>query len=285
MENEKNFNRIAYLRQIINEFINKPTLAKVELAYKQLYSPTEKNPIKLKILKDCKDIFSLSYVREAIADSRDKGLSYTELVSIVTIRFASLIFADDKRHYNMSALTSEKMISSTPTFDEYKTGFAIGPEDGLYDLEGNPMYIQCIGKLTYNTRASDEYIYKYSVHKEINGVATESQKVFSNIDLNRLLEEKDYYYAVVGEILSSNNIELSFADGYIGEHSGTEGSPLKIGEEYFDKDPHKDKVYGYTYRISRGSSIVYDGEKIEAIRAYNRDQAKKHAIKQEEPEH
>ena len=244
-------------------------------------------------------MFVLPYVREAISDAKYKGMSNTELISIVTKKFASYVFGDNKRHYDMSTITSKGMILSVPNFKEFAEKddkdnkddddkefvFGIGPKDGLYDLEGNPMYIDCIGRLTYNTTASNEYIYKFRVYKEINGVATEQQKVFSNIDLNRVLEEKDYYYAVVGEILSSNNIDLSFADGYIGELSGTQGSPLKIDEEYFDKDPLKDKVYGYTYRISKNWALVYDCERIEAIRAYNQEQAKKKAIKQEEIEH
>lgn len=284
MENKRNFDRMAYLRQTVNLFIHKPTIDSVERTYKQLVSNIAENPIKLKIVKDCRDIFSLSYVRTAITDAKEKGMSHSELVSIVTKRLASRVFGDDKRHYNMSTLTSEGMISSVPTF-EPEDGFSIGPKDGLHDLDGNPISIQHIGKLTYNTLASNEYIYKYRIQRQLNGVYSEPKEVFSNIDLNRVLDEKEYYYAVIGEILSNNNIDLSFADGYIGELYGTEGSPLEIGQEYFDKDPQKDKVYGYTYRISKNWSMVYDGEKIEAIRAYNQEQAKKKENPQEEHEH
>lgn len=289
MENKRNFDRMAYLKQTVNQFINKETVDSVERQYNLQLSHLNKdlnntNQIKKKILKDCKDIFTLSYVRAAVADAKEKGMPYSELVSIVTKRLASRVFSDDKRHYNMSAITSKGMISNVPTFHPID-GLFIGPEDSLYDLEGNPMSIKHIGTLEYETLASDEYIFKFRVCRQINGVDTEPQEVFSNIDLNRILEEKEYYYAVVGELLSNNNIDLSFADSYVGEISGTDGSPLKIEQEYFDKDPQKDKVYGYTYRISKNFALVYDGEKIEAIRAYNKEQAKKKAIEQEEPEH
>jgi len=292
MEIKRNnqFNKIDYLKQTINQFINKPTYAAVEKEYKQLMQDLDANShlinlqqyqIKLKIITDCYNFFKLSHVREKIADAKKDGISHIELMPILTRGLCESCFKDDKRHYNMSKITSNGMVLNTipPEFESYEDN----PEQpnpykklNLQDLHGEPMTIQLIGTLKYHTRSSNEYLNKYRISKQINGTLTEIE-VFSNIDVNQLLEDKNYYYAVLQDLLSDNNIELSFADSYIGEITGVEGSrrQLKVGEESFDKDLENGKIYGYKYQISQKYALIYDGERLEAIRTYNKIQEKK----------
>ena len=48
MENKRNFDRMAYLRLIVNQFIHLQTLDDVEKKYNQLISRRAENPIKIK---------------------------------------------------------------------------------------------------------------------------------------------------------------------------------------------------------------------------------------------
>jgi len=72
------------------------------------------------------------------------------------------------------------------------------------------------------------------------------------------------------ELLSENNLEFSNAKGYVGELRNTSKSPrqLKVGTELEDDDY-------YRYQVSSKYSLEYDGTVIEAINAYNRQEAEK----------
>lgn len=280
MENGKSneFNRVAYFRQIIKQFINKPTIESVEKEYNQLIAGLdadtdiknlEHNQIKKTILRDCKDTFSRSYVREAIANAKNSGMSNVDLVSIVTRKLCENILGDHKRHYDMSKLSCANQLSTTKVPKLVHTdGLDIGP---LFDLQGKSIYIKHIGTLFYDTISSDDYIFQYRVSKQINKTDIISYEIFSDFLLSALYENVGFREAVIEELFSTNNIELSFANGYVGEICKSEGS---IGDEHFDKDPKTGQISRYKYQISPTHALVYDGLVIDAIKAYIRDQEK-----------
>ena len=80
--------------------------------------------------------------------------------------------------------------------------------------------------------------------------------------------DKEYCDLVVSELLSEKNLNRSNADDYIGEIS--EESSLKPGEE-------KIELGFYTYQMSSKYALVYNGERIEAVRAHKHQQALKKA--------
>ena len=83
-------------------------------------------------------------------------------------------------------------------------------------------------------------------------------------------DNKELRYAVFTELLSKNNIENSYTDGYIGEISNSRvtETPLKVGEEITTPGHYK-------YQITPNYALEYNGERIEAVRAYKQQEAAK----------
>lgn len=148
----------------------------------------------------------------------------------------------------------------------------------ITDLLGNTISIKHVGHLGYKCDpSSNDYVsmFRVSKHKD-DKVLMNPTILFSNIDMNAL-DNEDYKSIVANTLLSNNNIELSQADGYIGEIYSQ--STLHAGEEKFTPG-------FYTYQIPSTSSkkyaLVYEGAKIEAVRAYKQEIEK--SIKEKEAE-
>lgn len=170
----------------------------------------------------------------------------------------------------MSRLASTRMISTVQAPDgttrkdiDYKPHPIMSKD--ITDLLGETISIHYIGLLDYKCNPSaNNYINTYIVSKHVKDeMVMEPRVLFSNIDMN-LLDNPDYKDTVANTLLSKNNIEFSHADGYIGEIHPQ--STLKPGSEQFSSE-------FYTYQISPKYALVYDGEKIEAVKeAQNQEQ-------------
>lgn len=228
-------------------------------------------------------MFKLKNKRGGITDfnsvsSKDRLENFhriSELSRELTESLSEIVFGDLKRTYNMSKLASNGMVSTVQCSDgttrkdiTYAPNYTMSKN--ITDLLGNTISIHHVGRLDYKcSPSSDNYISMFRISKHAKDeMIMEPCVVFSNINMN-MLDDPSYREVITNTLLSNNNIELSHADGYIGEiHSQ---STLNVGEEKF--------VPGfYTYQASPEYALVYDGEKIEAVKAYKKELAK--AIKE-----
>lgn len=202
-----------------------------------------------------------------------------ELSTELTERLSEIVLSDWKRTYNMSKLASKGMVSTVQRSDgttrkdiTYTPGYTMSKD--ITDLLGNTISIHHIGRLDYKCDpSSNNYISMFRVSKHVKDeMIMDPCVVFSNIDMN-MLDDQSYREVIANTLLSKDNIELSQADGYIGEiHSQ---STLNVGEEKF--------VPGfYTYQASPEYALVYDGEKIEAVKAYKEELDKAIKAKKDE---
>jgi len=271
---------------------------KVDDAYKNLLNLNKNNPEKIQILKNCKNLFEadstqkkvdfeIATIHTEINTTKGRNPTDSEIAKRLIKCFSEEIFATNKRTYDMSQIASNGMLSTvkTPQGKTLKVVAYVSweeqlkkrnqanpkrkpPEKLLKDKHGNTIHIQFMGCLAYRTPASNQYIYKHRITKTIDGVKQEPIEKFSNIDIFEMDYDKEYCNLVVSELLSEKNINCSNANDYIGEIS--EEASLKPGEEKLEPG-------FYTYQMSPKYALVYNGERIEAIRAYKQQEAMKKA--------
>lgn len=312
MENN-NFNRLDYLNDLMAAFLRSESngLNRVVGGLNALNRSPDIHNIyrdnqKRKILEKCSALFRSQKFRILIQrekekkgiidpqnvtrENRDANLhKITKLANDLTNKLSEVILGDLKRKYDMSSIASKDMITPIKMSNgTIKKDVSYKPEDlmaiDLVDALGTKISIHHIGRLGYTCKpSSNEYIYKFHVIKQANDSNPISYEVFSNIDLNRCLEDSSYANIVSNTLLSNNNIELSKADGYIGELSTTTDSDeqLKVGEEKIIEEVtkvsenEKLKRYKYRYQITKNDALEYMGDKIEAIRAYKQQEQEK----------
>lgn len=287
----ENFNRKQYLQSIVQNMVNKRTPEAISGVYNISLEALTKNENnkeiaieKRKILENCYSIFSRVEIRKAILDARMKNkLEGNNLVDLVLNIITEKVVGDRKRTYNMADKFSEdriatrtnkksglpeKMVNFTPLEKVITTT--------LSDDSGHQFSISKSGTLFYNDGIIEESIDKYTITKKIDDNYSQNYDVFSHIDFLKLEKDPKYKQAVLNELLSINNIELSNAGGYIGEIEDTRHQPrkLEIGEQF-------DNPHGfYTYQISRDFALVYDYMPLTAVILYNeknKSQSKKSA--------
>lgn len=79
------------------------------------------------------------------------------------------------------------------------------------------------------------------------------------------MENMEYRAAVLEELLSRNNIELSNVGGYIGE---IEKAP--IDEKEFGKGKEKVMAGNYCYRITPDYMLIYRSAELDAVVRHHR---------------
>ena len=302
MENKSNLNKELFVTIALQKFIIDYRRSNtVDGAYQNLLALNKNNPEKRKILENCKNLFESDSTQKEVdleiatiysEANATKGRNPTdsEIAKWLIKCFPEEIFAVNKRTYDMSQIETKGMLSTKKTpqgnvlkivgyvsFEERQKKHNQGnvkkapPKKVLKDRHGNTIEIELMGWLAYRTPSSDEYLYKHSITKTVNGVRQEPFETYSNIDIVAMDYSKEYCTLVVSELLSEKNLTRSNASNYIGEIF--EESSLEPGEEKFD-------LGLYTYQMSPNYSLVYNGERIEAIKAYTQQLAKKRAIEQ-----
>lgn len=308
MEKKSNFDRESVadmmLRAFVTAYTHNQSISNVYNQFLDSINNDKKpenrknNELRRKILEKCRDLFKNTSKKdddkenkkltlaEAIALSRSQTLAKTgvqptdsEITKMLLNYFSDEIWGDDKRRYNMSALATKGMLTNISgtdkkvIFKEY-TPPKDKPEERpphitLSNKYGDSIDIEYMGCLHYKTRSSNEFLYKHRIYRNVDN-DPKVYEVFSNIDINELPDNSELRYVVFTELLSKNNIENSYADGYIGETSITKGTetPLKVGEEKVTSGHYK-------YQITQNYALEYDGERIEAIRAYKQQEANK----------
>lgn len=273
---------------------------KVDDAYQHLLSANT-NPEKKQILENCKNLFEsdstqrevdieIETIRSDINTTKGRNPTDSEIAKWLIHCFSEEIFAVNKRTFDMSHLPAKGFLAPIKTsqgktskvisyvsFEQIqqekqkKDGKVIERPARLFkDKHGNTILIEFMGYLAYGTPNYNSSIGKYLITKTVNG-NEQKDEVFTNLDMHALSSDEAYRKAVVQELLSKKNLERSNADNYIGEIL-TE-SILKPREERLG-----DSVY--TYQITSEHALVFDGEKLEAVRAYKQQEATKRTTEQ-----
>lgn len=275
MNGKKDFNRMQFLERVVTDFINKTTYKSLKTAYDGYIklilkdsNPQHKqqNSEKIKILEGCFDRFNNSDFKKILEDIKlSKKPKEEVLFKAVAKALAEDVLGDKKRKYDMSDRYCPEQITPGST--------RLIPTNGLSvtvtDMLGCNISVQKIGALTYGTAAvTPESISKYNVRKTLEDSSVQEYDVFTFIDLNMLKENSDYRDAVLGELLSKNNIELSNTNGYIGEIVSTKNShiQLKVGEQRENAEKF------YRYQVSQKYALVYDPQDLSAVVYHARSQ-------------
>lgn len=290
MGNMKNtpFNRREYLKSNISGLLQSETkglnlvAGRLNALNKQPSLNSGDNAQKRKILEKCLALFNSQKFKEHIRKEKsERGIleqqyvtSETRLDNLkrigkyaeeLTDRLAEIVLGDLKRKYNMSDKCTAGVLDarSLVRHQTVPNGFSVTGYDDL----ATAITIQHIGNLYYDTLSSNESICQYRIQKHLSPDDIKSYEVFSYIDLNAFNDDIEYQTFVLRDLLSDNNIEFSNANGYIGQIRNTSQSKqqLKVGEE-LDSDGY------YRYQISPSYSLEYDGERIEAIKTYQKQQ-------------
>ena len=285
VKKQKNFNRIEYLRECLAAFLQSETKG-INLIKGKLNAlnrvpvsinyeiDNRKRKVLEQLLENKKfaELLRREKEKNGILDqeflsteNREENLrKIYELSQKLSSKLAEVIFSDGKRKYNMSSLSTSGIVSKEKPITFIAEN---GPAMNLTDILGSQISIQQIGRLHYHVGPIlDNYIFKYRVSRHISKEEILIDEVFSNIDLNELEDNPDYADAVTNTLLTNNNIEFSQANGYIGEIS--EQSSLEPNTERLDSDL-------YTYQITPEYALIFDGEKIEAIKAYKEQEKNK----------
>lgn len=274
MENKETvqFNRMQFLEKVVTDFVNKMSYNSLKTAYDGFIKLNNSgNPFqqeeKRRILEKCFDLFNDPKFREKIEEIRiDKNPRSSLLASAITKLISERILGDQKRKYDMSNRYSEQQI--LPNSTKYI------PVDGanisVTDMLGQKVNIRKIGVLKYGSWGIDsESIDKYKVTKRLADSSIQQYEVFSFIDLYSLEENEEYRNAVLTELLSQNNIELSNTNGYVGEIVSTKHSSyqkLKVGEQRESNE----KLY--RYQASENYALVYNPVDLSAVMYHARHQ-------------
>lgn len=264
-------NRREFAETVLTSFVHaRKKESDVETLYNKLRSRvpddnSSQNTAKNKILENCLELFQNTQAMEKFDEDK---LPDEELAKRIMDTFSEKILGDAKRKYDMSDKYSKGMIESK--------SFRFIPSnvyDELYlrDNDSNTKIMICrLGKLTYGTvSVGNESIDKYAISILEEDTVTQKYEVFSYINFDELLKNGSYRQAVLSELLSINNIELSNACGYIGEIDAPNTSykqQIGIGEEI-------DTGYGtYRYRVSEKHHLVFGSEPATAVMMWVKSQ-------------
>lgn len=223
-----------------------------------------------------KDNLKLQYliteVKKQYKKKYKQDASYQTVSRVIAKKISEAVLGDGKRKYDMSKLCSENQITpnspSLISVDRMSVELPSGPETTIK--------IKQVGTLKYKTLSSTESVDQFQIVQTSEDGSEYEATIFSHIDLNRLNpvrnpEDFDHEYcdAVLGELLSRNNLELSQAGGYVGEIKETQRSPfqLKPGAQRVTEEKF------YRYQISEKHALVFDPQDLSAVVSYSKKKA------------
>lgn len=206
----------------------------------------------------------------------DAKIPYTEIGSIF-----------DKGRREIEKVKSDEQRSKQKQILEVKKALDLKQKAGNpfpFDYQGEKVILQEVGELEYSVEHEGKHrISRYKVSKEMEGQEPLEKYVFSHIDLYDMRENVQYCEAVLGELLSDNNISKSNASGYIGELSDSIGEleRMKIGDEIDDGD----YIYKTPYKSKNGQfyGLVYDAQDLSAVVEWEKQQEREKDQAEQQP--
>lgn len=178
-------------------------------------------------------------------------------------KYGERLLGDNKRKYDMSDKFNPHLIDYQDARKQKRKTLYVpreGKEDIYLNSEGREISIQEIGKLYFEEwNGVKNNVSKYRVMKQIGKGTYQEVEVFSNIR-RIMMENPEYREAVLGELLSKNNIELSKTGGYIGEieEASKEDKRDRIGSE-------KVVAGDYYYKVSPNYMLTYHSAEMAAV--------------------
>lgn len=210
----------------------------------------------LQILEKSYRMFSDSEVENIIISN---NVSAKQFVS----KYGERILGN-KRKYDMSDRFNPSLISYQDKSKQSKKIVYVekeGIEHTYLDIEGKTVSIQEIGKIGFEEWNGVSYeIPKYRVTRQIGKDVYRTDEIFSNIRII-MMDNPEYREAVLEELLSEKNIELSNAGGYVGDIE-----EVTIKDTDFKKGSEKIVAGDYFYRVSPKYMLAYHSEKIAAAK-------------------
>ena len=295
MDNKPKFDKNLFVTIALQNFLTDYSHSgRVDDAYNKLLNLNKNNTEGRKILENCKALFEnpnthkevdieISTIRVATNTTKGRNPTNSEIAKWLIHCFSEEILAVNKRTYDMSQLPAKGFLAplrlsngeTSKTFSyvpfeqiqqekQNKDGKVMKqPYISLKDKHGNTVSIKLMGYLIYGTPNGNRSLCKYSITKTIDDV-NQVFKKYSNIDIPKLKSNVAYRNVVVHELLSDKNLERSNADDYIGEILSE--SLLKPGAEKLDGSL-------YTAQLDSNHALMFDGVKLEAVRAHKQQEA------------
>lgn len=261
-------NRVEFMNRIVKDFMRMITkgasnLESTYMGYKMLVeNQIKKDPTRKDECEELLNILEKAYRTFSDAEMVDIILKNNVTDKQFILRYGEKILGDNKRKYDMSDKFNPSLISlQDKRGGKRQVGYQAkeGKEYTYLDAEGKKVSIQGIGRLVFrHWNGLGDELSKYKITRQLNGDIYQVNEVISNIIIAQMDNPK-YREAVLEELLSRNNIQLSKAGGYIGEIENvtikdkdfTEGSERTIsGDDY--------------YRINQDYMLAYHAEAVTA---------------------
>ena len=196
-------------------------------------------------------------------------------ISEFITKYSEQILGNNKRQYDMSNLFNAAYIKSTNN-DKCENGKKIKyiPTKGnayeFSDNNGNEFCIEEIGNLYMQKwNREQSHIEKYKITRKENGKQIKTEEIYTNINISRLDDDK-YKEAIITELFSRKNIDLSNAAGYVGE-------VVETPEELKKESCGAEKVIGgsmYFYKIYDKYSLMYGAADLSAVMLHTKYNSK-----------
>lgn len=281
------FNNISFLDTLIQGSIRtikkgQNDLNKLYEGYKKLLenqiksTPEKEEECKklLEILEKTYKIFSDQEMTDIIIKN---NITHKQFISKYGEKIlGEELLGDNNRKYDISDKFNPNLIAYEDKEKQTRKVEFVprkGVEHVYIDNIGKQVSIQEIGKLYFkewNGLNSD--ISKYRVMKQIEKNNYEIYEVFSNIKII-MMENPEYRAAVLDELLSKKNIQLSKAGGYVGEIVDA----IKTNNDNKMNNGKSTKNDEY-YLINSKYAIAYHLEEIAATMIYEMNQKNNNKI-------
>ena len=177
-------------------------------------------------------------------------------------KYKEQILGDKKRQYDMSSLYDSSSIASTHDRKKRKEAFVPSGEKiefEFLDENNNAVRVIKLGDMMYEEwNGTRTNMSMYRVQREIEKGQFLENLVYTNIIIPKM-SEPEYRKAVLNELLSTNNINLSNCGGYIGEILE---SP-KHDENELNYTERRTAT-NYQYRLSDKYILDYDATAVTA---------------------
>lgn len=177
------------------------------------------------------------------------------------IRFP--VLNDSKRIYSMRDLYNRsQFLKGGFTLNNIKYQYKPAEENEYIDRQGNRIRIRKLGQISFihaNNAIENGGIYKYRIQKESPKNRFLEYTVYTKIPVFNM-SNPEYKDAVLEELLSTRNIVLSNAEGYIGE--------ILLKPKQENELTENKTTYGYLYRVNDSCVLNYDAAHLTAVISY-----------------
>ena len=262
---EYKFNKMNFFQTLIEESIK--AIKRGTLDLERLYSGYERlilNQINIspETEAECNELIQIlkrSYRMfkdpEVVDILIKNNITYKQFIS----KYGEKLLGDNKRKYDMSDRFEETLIGYQNKERKISYIQKEGMEHIYFDGNGKKVTIQEIGRLIFKEwNGLKSSLSEYKITRQLNGQTYQRDNVFSNIRII-MMDHPEYREAVLGELLSRNNIELSKAGGYVGQIED-----VTIGDREFKEGSEITADNDYFYKVSPNYMLAYHSAELTA---------------------